>query len=163
LMNILTYTITVPSQLLGDPIAAVKWLIRHAKEEILLTSDKLVSGKVTVFDTWDINAHAPRGMKKTLLGSAVYNKHWATVYLLLELGADPNIADVEGWTPLHTAAAKQDANICTLLMSYGADENLRNENDHAQTPMEMANACRSRLKADVAYRELLARDSKAAP
>ncbi|PAF43875.1 ankyrin repeat domain-containing protein [Helicobacter sp. 11S03491-1] len=49
--------------------------------------------------------------------------------ILLKEGADPNIKDsIRGDTPLHYAVAKHDRNMIALLMKYGADMYIQNNN-----------------------------------
>jgi ankyrin repeat protein len=43
--------------------------------------------------------------------------------ILLARGADPNIGNGLGRTPLHNAAAKSRADLCELLLAYGANPN----------------------------------------
>ena len=40
--------------------------------------------------------------------------------ILLEFGADLNARDVEGWTPLHAAAATGNLHMINLLLDEGA-------------------------------------------
>jgi len=49
----------------------------------------------------------------------------ATASLLLDGGADANAADIAGQTPLHYAAGLGDKGLVSLLLSSGADPNLR--------------------------------------
>lgn len=46
---------------------------------------------------------------------------------LLKLGADPNAADKEGWTPLHVAAWKGYLCHVDMLLERGADVTLENK------------------------------------
>ena len=52
---------------------------------------------------------------------------------LLEAGADPNLPDAEGDTPLHLAAQEVDTALVSLLATAGADLNARN--DSGETPL----------------------------
>lgn len=59
--------------------------------------------------------------------------------LLISSGADPNIADVDGETPLHLAARNGTTNDCRLLVARGADLHARDRN--GRTPLHMAAEC----------------------
>ncbi len=63
----------------------------------------------------------------TLLHIAVRVGDLHTTALLLEAGFDPNVSGDMGSTPLHSAKAKQNAEIVSLLLRYGAREDIRNE------------------------------------
>jgi ankyrin repeat protein len=56
--------------------------------------------------------------------------------LLLSRGANPNVGDFQGKTPLHHAIEKQDLPFIDLLLKYGA--NLRQPNNAGQTPFALA-------------------------
>jgi hypothetical protein len=43
-----------------------------------------------------------------------------SVRLLLQAGADPNIVEYDGWSPLHWAATNGHVKICRLLLEHGA-------------------------------------------
>jgi cytohesin len=55
---------------------------------------------------------------------------------LLAAGADPNVKDLDGHTPLHYAAEQCRADIAELLLKHGADPNARD--DHGKTPLHRA-------------------------
>ena len=50
------------------------------------------------------------------------------VNVLLKLGANPNIRNNSGETPLHLAMSKHNKELVTLLLSHGADPNLADNN-----------------------------------
>ncbi|HGM6604182.1 TPA: ankyrin repeat domain-containing protein, partial [Serratia marcescens] len=62
----------------------------------------------------------------TLLQWAVLSQQPASVQTLLELGADPATAGLDGNSALHTAAMLQDAQYLRLLLTEGAQVNVRN-------------------------------------
>ncbi len=56
--------------------------------------------------------------------------------LLLDRGADPNLKQAGGWTPLHQAAAHGRTEIVKLLLAHGASTDAKS--DDKRTPAEMA-------------------------
>ena len=56
--------------------------------------------------------------------------------LLLVAGADPNISDNFGNTPLHKAADKHNADLTRLLLAFGADPNI--SDNFGNTPLHRA-------------------------
>lgn len=58
------------------------------------------------------------------------------VRLLLEAGAEPNVGQQGGWTPLHQAAAHGRESIVSLLLEGGADPGVTN--DEGVLAVEMA-------------------------
>ena len=56
--------------------------------------------------------------------------------MLLAYGANPNVAQMGGWTPLHEAAAHGHADKARLLLTHNADPNARS--DDGKTPLQMA-------------------------
>ena len=72
-----------------------------------------------VNDKVDLNAAASR-FGGTALHGAVLRQHLHVAKILLEAGADPNIADWNQDSPLHTAAAYGFVDGINLLLSFGA-------------------------------------------
>jgi len=62
----------------------------------------------------------------------------AIVEMLLSFGADIQQRGVNGYTPLHYAAALNDVKLVHLLLSRGADPNARTDVDDYTTPLEEA-------------------------
>ena len=108
--------------------------------------DALVKGFLA--KGWDINARQKhrRGMWTPL--------HWVSqrgltngVACLLANGADPNVTDDKGQTPLHFIAQKGvGKNQAALLIEHGADLNVRD--DSGQTPVDYAKEAKRKSVAD---------------
>lgn len=58
--------------------------------------------------------------------------------LLLERGANPNVGQAGGWTPLHQAAAHGRKAVVELLLAHGASQEALSDDD--RTPAQMAEA-----------------------
>ena len=71
--------------------------------------------------------------------------HWAasfgnaiTVQLLLEqFGADPNVTNSQGMTPLHDAVLRKDIEIVKVLIKFGANPTIKNSKDD-KSPIDQA-------------------------
>lgn len=68
--------------------------------------------------------------------------------LLLRYGGDIHQRGINDWTPLHWAAANDDAGLIEYLLEKGADPTLRTGIDDKATPLEEAEilGCESALK-----------------
>ncbi len=60
-------------------------------------------------------------MRVQPLHSAVAKRSLEIASLLLEHGADPNAAQMGGWTPLHAAVKQENVPLIRLLLAHGAD------------------------------------------
>ncbi len=69
----------------------------------------------------EINSPSKNSLGVTPLQSAVAGCHYEIVDLLLAAGADPNIQDKSGYTPLHVAAQCGDVRIARALIFGGAN------------------------------------------
>ena len=61
--------------------------------------------------------------------------------LLLSHGAQPNVADEVGLTPLHLAVASGSIHLVYLLLCFGADCMLKDGRGHS--PLSRAQVCRA--------------------
>jgi cytohesin len=69
---------------------------------------------------------------------------------LLAAGADPNVKDLDGHTPLHYAAEQCRADIAELLLKHGADPNARD--NQGETPLHIAVWMRCKAVAELLLR-----------
>jgi ankyrin repeat protein len=60
------------------------------------------------------------------------------ISLLLAHGADPDQRGINDWTVLHYAVCRRDADALGMLLSAGADPELRTRIDDCETPLETA-------------------------
>ena len=58
--------------------------------------------------------------------------------LLIKAGAEVNLADMEGKTPLWFAVAEHNMQMVSMLVRSGADVNISPYDDDDKSPMEMA-------------------------
>jgi ankyrin repeat protein len=63
----------------------------------------------------------------TLLQTAVWNKNFPVIKLLLDMGSDVNLANVYGQTPLHDAACRGYGEIYQYLVENGANPKAINQ------------------------------------
>jgi ankyrin repeat protein len=77
--------------------------------------------------------------------------------LLLAQGADIQRRGINGYTPLHMAASKNDDRAIEMLLAHGADPTARTRVDYEETPLELAERGRY-AKAVAALRSVGARE-----
>jgi ankyrin repeat protein len=73
---------------------------------------------------------------KPVLAIAASNRDEATMTLLLQSGANVNLAGGDGRTALHEAAQRGDADAIALLLRHGADTNVMDR--EGRTPLSLA-------------------------
>lgn len=77
-------------------------------------------------------------VREPILITAVKASQLAQVQALIDEGADVNISDTRGWTPLHHAAHLGDESIAFSLIHSGA--NIEARNGFFETPLILAAA-----------------------
>ncbi len=84
----------------------------------------------------------------TLLMLAIENSDYKSVKALLDVGADPNVADnYRGSTPMHDAAKKKDPKYLKLLLEYKGNPNVIENN----LPMENIETRETPLNVAISY------------
>lgn len=80
--------------------------------------------------------------QETALLKAVASRRIDLIERLIKRGADVNLADQEGWTPLHLAAQMGDLELLALLEKNGASRTVRTKD--GKTPLDLANSTQAR-------------------
>jgi uncharacterized protein len=88
--------------------------------------------------TQDVNQKAANPQQVAALHAACSRRDPRMVELLLRAGADPNLTQADGFTPLQAAAQHGDAAIAGLLVLFGADPGMKN--GKGQTAADIARA-----------------------
>jgi ankyrin repeat protein len=86
--------------------------------------------------TTDVDAQATNPQKVAALHAATAQRQAGMVEKLLRAGANPDLRQADGFTPLHSAAFHGDAIIAGLLLLFGADP--RATNDKGETAADLA-------------------------
>ena len=84
----------------------------------------------------EVDAFGRGWMTGTALHSAVSRMRTEVVRLLLAAGANPNVRQSHGWTPLHGAAHNGDRTTVAALLDAGADPTATN--DEGRSVLELA-------------------------
>jgi ankyrin repeat protein len=85
----------------------------------------------------EVDAFGRGWMTGTALHSAVSRLQSDVARILLEAGANPDVRQSAGWTPLHAAAMNGDLASLDLLLGAGADPTA--ENDEGRSVADLAN------------------------
>ena len=78
----------------------------------------------------NLNTLAKNSIACTPIGAAAAGHQLEAIKMLLEKGADVNIANSHGYTVLHYAAAEGDAELARLCLTHGADKTLKGKDGH---------------------------------
>jgi len=78
----------------------------------------------------DVNAASDNAMRVRPLHSAAAGNHAPLLHLLLAAGAEPNAAQLGGYTPLHSAAQNGNTELVQALLDAGADRSARTDEGH---------------------------------
>jgi len=75
----------------------------------------------------NVDAKASNTLQVAPIHAAVARSDYATLQLLLEAGADPNVTQQRLMRPIHEASAAGNLPVVAMLLLYGADATARNE------------------------------------
>ena len=94
----------------------------------------------------EVDAFGRGWMTGTAMHSAVSRLQSDVVRILLEAGANPNVRQSAGWTPLHAAAMNGDLTSVELLLASGADPTATN--DEGRSVIDLATESGDEATAD---------------
>ncbi|MGE5375044.1 MAG: ankyrin repeat domain-containing protein [Bacteroidota bacterium] len=83
-----------------------------------------------------LNSPSHNDLKAAPIHSAAAGMYTNIVKMLLDLGAEPNVREQGGFTPLHVAAQNDDLETVRILLLGGADLALKN--DEGKTALDLA-------------------------
>ena len=111
-------------------------LLLKASQNLSIEELKTKIQKQLAMQAWNINYQEDNSSALSLLHEAVLHAEPKLVQALLKAGADIEIQDALGQTPLHLAAQSDQTEIITILIEHGAHINAR---DHQHnTPLLLA-------------------------
>ncbi len=102
------------------------------EDDVELLEEALTAGA----DPNAFNEEGISALQWAILGSGTAKTVYGQVRMLLAAGANPNLPDAKGYTPLHGAAVRADESVVTALLEAGGDANIANIPDN--TPYEIA-------------------------
>jgi ankyrin repeat protein len=80
----------------------------------------------------DINVNLTDTQSRTALHRAIeHNKSAVAHELIIKTSIDINIQNNHGWTALHYASYQENRGLCEMLITHGANTNLKDRDDHA--------------------------------
>jgi ankyrin repeat protein len=83
-----------------------------------------------------LNSQSRNDLKAAAIHSAAAGMYSRIVKMLLDLGAEPNLREQGGFTPLHVAAQNDDVETIRFLLLGGADLTLKS--DDGKTALDLA-------------------------
>jgi len=98
-----------------------------------------VYSKITTLNKGDIDWQNPNFQNTTPLYWAAQKGNTGLVQILLQNGANPNLADKSGNTPLYLAAVFNHVPTVKLLLEYGANTNSQKIQDNPEVKNKIMN------------------------
>ncbi len=105
----------------ADPNRPMETPYRAGSRPLHVAADTGNAEMVTLLASWGAALNATDSQGDTALLAAIRRQKEGTAKTLLKLGADPNLADVNGWSPLHWAAFQGFDAVVPALVQAGAN------------------------------------------